>query len=108
MFIDQFLLGLSDGDMSRHVSLAYPGSVDQAITLATEHENYSFYACPCSTETESGGRVEQTGEVKNNSHLTKTNCLLTELVALMVDQSKTGLRSRLKPETQEVVGPVGI
>ena len=37
--------------------------------------------------------VEQTGEVKDNSHLTETNRLLTELVALMVDQSKTGLRS---------------
>ena len=41
--------------------------------------------------------VEQTGEVRNNSHLTETNCLLTELVALMADQSETGLRSRPKP-----------
>ena len=98
MVIDQFLLGLSDGDMRRHVSLAHPGSVDQAITLATEYETITHsMRAPVPQKPKVVAAVELTGEVKDNSHLTETNRLLTELVALMVDQSKTGLRSRPKP-----------
>ena len=38
LVIDQFLLGLIDAEVWRHVSLAHPGRVDKAITLATEYE----------------------------------------------------------------------
>ena len=38
LVIDLFLLGLSDAEMRRHVSLAHPGCMDKAITLVTEYE----------------------------------------------------------------------
>ena len=38
LVIDQFLLGLCDAEMRRHVSLAHPGCAVKAITLATEYE----------------------------------------------------------------------
>ena len=38
LVVDQFLMGLIDPEMRRHVSLAHPRNVDQAITLATEFE----------------------------------------------------------------------
>ena len=38
LVVDQFLVGLSEVDMRRHVSLSHPAKVDQAITLATEFE----------------------------------------------------------------------
>ena len=38
MVLDQFLTGLY-AEMQKHVSLAHPAGVDQAITLATEYEN---------------------------------------------------------------------
>jgi len=34
---DQFLMGLTDLDMRKHVSLAHPKNLDQAITLSTEY-----------------------------------------------------------------------
>ena len=38
LVVDQFLMGLTDAEMRRHVSLAHLRNVDQAITLATEFE----------------------------------------------------------------------
>ena len=38
IIVDQFLQGLVDMDMQRHVSLAHPSSLDQAVSLATEYE----------------------------------------------------------------------
>lgn len=35
---DQFLLGLVDPEMRKHVSLAHPKNIDQAITMATEYD----------------------------------------------------------------------
>ena len=35
---DQFLIGLVDPDMRKHVSLAHPKSLDQAITMASEYD----------------------------------------------------------------------
>ena len=35
---DQFVMGLSDAEMRRHVSLSHPETLDKAITLATEFE----------------------------------------------------------------------
>jgi len=35
---DQFILGLSDAEMRKHVSLSHPDSLDKAITAATEFE----------------------------------------------------------------------
>ena len=34
LVVDQFLVGLSEVDMRRHVSLSHPANVDQAITLS--------------------------------------------------------------------------
>ena len=36
--VDQFLVGLTDLDMRKHVSLQHPKSIDQAITLATKFD----------------------------------------------------------------------
>ena len=38
IIVDQLLQGLVDMDMRRHVSLAHPSSLDQAVSLATEYE----------------------------------------------------------------------
>ena len=35
---DQFILGLADAEMRRHVSLAHPTTLDKAIALATEFD----------------------------------------------------------------------
>ena len=36
--VDQFLQSLADTEMRRHVSLAHPSGVEQAISMATEYE----------------------------------------------------------------------
>ena len=57
--------------MGRHVSLAHPGSVDQAITLTTEYETITHsMRAPVPQKPKVVAAVEQTGEVKDNSHLT--------------------------------------
>ena len=38
LIVDQFLQGLIDLEMRRHVSLTHPTSVDQAVSRATEYE----------------------------------------------------------------------
>ena len=37
MVLDQFLVGLADPDMCKHVRLAHPTSLDRAITMANEY-----------------------------------------------------------------------
>ena len=84
--------------MQRHVNLAHQGSFDQAITLVIEYDTITHSMCaPVPQKPKVVAAVEQTGEVKDNSHLTETNRLLTELLALMVNQTNRGLRSRPKP-----------
>ena len=39
MVLEQFLVGSTDTDMRKHVRLAHPKGLDEAITLATEFEN---------------------------------------------------------------------
>ena len=38
LIMDQFLQGLTDVEMRRHITLAHPSGVDQAVSLATEYE----------------------------------------------------------------------
>ena len=38
LIVDQFLQSLADTEMRRHVSLAHPSGVEQAISMATEYE----------------------------------------------------------------------
>ena len=38
LIVDQFLQGLADTEMRRHVSLAHPSGVEQAISMATKYE----------------------------------------------------------------------
>ena len=39
--VDQFLKGLADAEMRRHISLTHPSGVDQAVGLVTEYETVS-------------------------------------------------------------------
>ena len=41
LIVDQFLQGLADAEMRRHISLTHPSGVDQAVGLATEYETVS-------------------------------------------------------------------
>ena len=56
--------------MHQHVSLAHAGSVDQTITLATEYEPITQYMQTTAPQKPNVvTAIEQTGEVKDKSHL---------------------------------------
>ena len=83
LVIDQFLLGLSDVEMRRHVSLAHPGCVDKAITLATEYETITQ-----SIESPVPHKPNQVAAVASSSESScsqgdETHKFLSELVSLI-------------------------
>ena len=86
LVIDQFLLGLSDAEMRRHVSLAHPGCVDKAITLATEYETITqSIKSPVPQKPKQVAAVASSSE-SSCSQGDETHKLLSELVGLIKSQ----------------------
>ena len=78
LIVDQFLQGLPDADMRRHVSLAHPSSVDEAISMATEYETVSQSLKPCT-----GSKPKPVAMVKDAGGSKETNDLLRNLIDAM-------------------------
>ena len=78
MILDQFLTGL-DAEMRKHVSLAHPGGVDQAITLATEYDNIcETVKNPLPSKPRPVALVQETG-ANDDATLNQLVGLLTQL-----------------------------
>ena len=99
MVVDQFLLGLSEAEMRRHVSLAYPGNVDQAITLATEYETVSqSMKGIVPTKPRQVAAVQETGTSSKGS--SNTEDLLKGLIDLVKKQNRSGPGTRREGQNQ--------
>ena len=79
LIVDQFLQSLADTEMCRHVSLAHPSGVEQAISMATEYETV--------TQTMRASHVhkpKQVAMVQEASPLYSKQELLQEVDAIIV------------------------
>ena len=93
LVVDQFLLGLPDAEMRRHVSLAHAGNVDQAITLATEYETVSqSMKGIVPSKPKQVAAVQGTGTSSQDS--SNTEDLLKVLIDLVKKQNRSGPGTR--------------
>ena len=93
LVVDQFLLGLPDAEMRRHVSLAPSGNVDQAITLATEYETVSqSMKGIVPSKPKQVAVVKGTGTSSQDS--SNTEDLLKVLIDLVKKQNRSGHGNR--------------
>ena len=76
---DQFVLGLPDVDMKRHVDLGSSNSLDEAISLATQYESFEMG--------ESSASLNSWFEIKGRSRsYTKTAIVQSEANAASLDK----------------------
>ena len=101
IIVDQFLQGLVDMDMRRHVSLAHPSSLDQAVSLATEYEVITQ-----SLKTPQFHKPKQVAAVKESGETNNAKTLQT-LVGAINKQTRQ-LNTLVKPESAKswTSGPV--
>ena len=84
LVVDQFLVGLSEVDMHRHVSLSHPANVYQAITLATEFETVTqSFKSSLTAKAEQMAAVSDAGETVGTGQGSSTDELLKVLIDLM-------------------------
>ena len=86
LIVDQFLQGLADAEMRRHISLTHPSGVDQAVGLATEYETVSQSI-----------RTPQTHKPKQVAAVKGTKESDTSLVLQKLDQ----LLGCVQPKTEQ-------
>ena len=88
LVVDQFLVGLSEVDMRRHVSLSHPANVDQAITLATEFETVTqSFKSPLAAKPKQVAAVSDVGATVGTGHGSSTDELLKVLIDLVKKQN---------------------
>ena len=95
LIVEQFLQGLADAEMMRHISLTHPSGVDQAVGLATEYETVSqSILTPQTHKLKQVAAVKGTKESDTGLVLQKLNQLLG-CVQPKTEQPRTeGLRYR--------------
>ena len=95
--VDQFLMGLIDPEMRRHVSLAHPRNVDQAITLATEFETLtqSLKGVMIAKPKQVAAISDPSTASGNNQ---TTDDLLKTLIELVTKQNQAKSRPQNRPQ----------
>ena len=95
LVVDQFLMGLIDPEMRRHVSLAHPRNVDQAITLATEFETL--------TQSLKGGMIakpKQVAAVSDHSTVPGNNQTTDDLLKTLIELVKKQNQGKGRPQNR--------
>ena len=82
LIVDQFLQGLADAEMRRHISLTHPSGVDQAVGLATEYETVSQ-----SIRTPQTHKPKQVAAVKGTNE-SRTDQLLEKILGLVTPRAE--------------------
>ena len=97
LVVDQFLMGLIDPEMRRHVSLAHPRNVDQAITLATEFETLtqSLKGVMIAKPKQVAAISDPSTASGNNQ---TTDDLLKTLIELVTKQNQAKSRPQNRPQ----------
>ena len=88
LVVDQLLVGLSEVDMCRHVSLSHPANVDQTITLATEFETVTqSFKSPLAAKPKQVAAVSDVGATVGTGQGSLTDELLKVLIDLVKKQN---------------------
>ena len=82
LIVIQFLQGLADAEMRRHISLTHPSGVDQAVGLATEYETVSQ-----SIRTPQTQKPKQVAAVKGTNE-SRTDQLLEKILGLVTPRAE--------------------
>ena len=81
LVVDQFLVGLSEIDMHRHVSLSHSANGDQAISVATEYEMVpQSLKSPLAAKSKLVAAVSDAGATAGNGQNSLTDDLLRSLL----------------------------
>ena len=95
LVVDQFLMRLIDPEMRRHVSLAHPRNVDQAITLATEFETL--------TQSLKGGMIakpKQEAAVSDQRTVPGNNQTTDDLLKTLIELVKKQNQGKGRPQNR--------
>ena len=88
LVVDQFLVGLSEVDMRRHIGFSHPANVDQAITLATEFETVTqSFTSPLAAKPKQVAAVSDAGATFGTGQGSSTDELLKVLIDLVKNQN---------------------
>ena len=113
LIVDQFLQSLADTEMCRHVSLAHPSGVEQAISMATEYETVTqtMRADYESSNSDYVHKPKQVAMVQEASPPYSKQELLQEVDAIIVkhlgerrDERISERRDRRRPPNLQKIG----